>query len=183
MGCWRCGVVGQIAFQKKGRRSAKLASAGRSAARATSEDAQRTGCGPAKGVMVQSSTIAHNVERWGVSHFWFRISSVTALSDPTARDWLVGILEKPDWSKSLVELAAGGGVVVLAGGHVFGTITVFAARVVFRCRPERSGPSRFHEVALSNGSFKQIWTRLKTPGALNRSQELLLVQYLISTAG
>jgi hypothetical protein len=53
--------------------------------------------------------------------------SIGALSDPAAHEWLVAILEKPDWSKSLVELAAGGGRCGVAGGYVFGTITVLVA--------------------------------------------------------
>ena len=37
---------------------------------------------------------------------------IGALSDPTARKFIVDILEASDLSKSLIELAAGGGVVV-----------------------------------------------------------------------
>jgi hypothetical protein len=95
---------------------------------------------------------------------------IGALSDPTARTFIVGIIKDSDWSKSLIELAAGGGVVVFAGGYVFGTITVFISRLFFWCRPRHWG--RFHEVALSDDSFLQIWKRLDAPGAPNRSQEL-----------
>jgi hypothetical protein len=94
---------------------------------------------------------------------------IGALSDPTgeARKSIVEyILGKSEWSKSLVDLAAAGGVVVFAGGYVFGTITVFILRLVFwfrsLFRPRHW--SRFHEVALSDASFKQVWERLGAPG-------------------
>jgi len=99
---------------------------------------------------------------------------IGALSDPTARKFIVDILEASDLSKSLIELAAGGGVVVFAGGYVFGTITVFIARVFFWCRHwlRPCHWSRFHEVALSKESFLQVWKRLDAPGEPDRSQEL-----------
>jgi hypothetical protein len=56
---------------------------------------------------------------------------IGALSDPARREFIRGILEKPDLSKSLIELVAGGGVVVLAGGYVFGTFSYFSLRVTF----------------------------------------------------
>jgi hypothetical protein len=58
---------------------------------------------------------------------------IGALSDPTgtAREFIVDVLKDSDWSKSLVEIAAAGGVVVFAGGYVFGTITVFILRLSF----------------------------------------------------
>jgi hypothetical protein len=58
---------------------------------------------------------------------------IGALSDPTGegRHFIAGILTDGEWSKSLVGLVAGGGVVVFAGGYVFGTITVFFLRLPF----------------------------------------------------
>ena len=97
---------------------------------------------------------------------------IGALSDPTATARLWEIIKAPDLSKSLIEVAAGGGVVVFAGGYVFGTITVFILRLVFLLfrhldrfklfKPPHSGS--FHEVVLSDESFLQVWKRLGAPG-------------------
>jgi hypothetical protein len=105
---------------------------------------------------------------------------IGALSDPTAAARLWEILRAPDWSKSLVELVAGGGVVVFAGGYVFGTITVFFLRLMFWFRSlfwsrhwGRCPWGRFHEVVLSDDSFQQVWERLGAPGKKpDRSKEL-----------
>ena len=89
-----------------------------------------------------------------------------AMSDETARDFIIKqVLEKSDWSKS-IELIAGGGVVVFAAGYIIGTFTYFGLRLIFLCR------GRFHEVALSDESLKQVWKRLGALGMPDRSQEL-----------
>jgi phosphotransferase system glucose/maltose/N-acetylglucosamine-specific IIC component len=94
-----------------------------------------------------------------------------ALSDQTARDFIVQTLKNPDWSK-LIGLIAGGGVVVFAVGYIIGTVTYFVLRLLFRYRPQRWGKSRFHEVALSDDAFFQVWTKLGASGMPDRWQEL-----------
>jgi hypothetical protein len=90
---------------------------------------------------------------------------IGALSDPTAHEFVAGVLKNSDWSKS-IGLIAGGGVVVFAAGYVIGTFTYFILRLIFLCW------GRFHEVALSDDSFRQIWDRMGAPGKPDRSQEL-----------
>lgn len=99
---------------------------------------------------------------------------IGALLDPaeTAFTLVEPHLKGSDWTKPLIELVAGGGVVVFAGGYVFGTIAVFILRLISWFNLSFGGKCRFHEVALPCDSFKQVWTRLGAPGEPDRSQEL-----------
>jgi hypothetical protein len=90
---------------------------------------------------------------------------IGALADQTAREFVVGVLKNSDWSKS-IGLIAGGSAVVFAAGYVIGTFTYFTLRLIFLCW------GRFHEVALSDDSFRQIWDQMGAPGKPDRSQEL-----------
>ncbi len=88
--------------------------------------------------------------------------------------WSEGFLEHvPDSGLKLVTLIAAGGIVVFAGGYVIGTITYFVLRLFFRYRPRRWGKSRFHEVALSEDAFREVWEqRLHAIGKPDRWKEL-----------
>jgi hypothetical protein len=97
-----------------------------------------------------------------------------ALSNRTARDFIVEVLKNPDWSKVIGLIAggiAGGGVVLFAAGYVIGTLAYFFLRLLFRCRLY-FGKSRFHEVAMSDDAFKQVWKILGASGVPDRLQEL-----------
>ncbi len=89
--------------------------------------------------------------------------------------WSEGFLEHaPNSDSKLVTLIAAGGLVVFAGGYVIGTITHFVLRLFFRYRPRLWGNSRFHEVALSDDAFRQVWEqRLHAFGEPDRWKELV----------
>ena len=88
---------------------------------------------------------------------------IGAWPDPTARQWIVDIFEKPELSKSLIELAAAGSVVVFAGGYVFGTISHSFLRIIFLLKRRSWGGS--HEVVFDGVSRQQVLARLHaTPG-------------------
>jgi hypothetical protein len=96
-----------------------------------------------------------------------------ALSTQTTRDFMIEGLKVFDWSK-LIGLIAGGGLVVFVGGYVIGTWTYFVLRLIFRYRPRRWGKSRFHEVAMSDEAFEQVWEAVASPSRKksDRRQEL-----------
>jgi hypothetical protein len=102
---------------------------------------------------------------------------IGALSDPTGegRRFIEKVLTDKELSNLLAGVVAGGGVVVFAGGYIFGTITVFILRVMFLLtsrlrlrRWKRFYGNRFHEVVLSNASFKRVRKRLGAPQVRKR---------------
>jgi hypothetical protein len=93
-----------------------------------------------------------------------------AWSDHAWRDFMVATLRDHEWPK-LIAAIAGGSLVVFVAGYVIGTWTYFVLRMIFQFRPECSGKSRFHEVAMSGGAFKLVWGKVGY-GSSNPSQEL-----------
>jgi hypothetical protein len=97
-----------------------------------------------------------------------------ACLDPAWHNWIVKTPEISDWPK-WIGLIAGGGVVVLAAGYVFGTLTYFILRLLFCAKAAMFGGARFHEVALSTRALLQVWETLgATPVEMSdqRRQEL-----------
>jgi hypothetical protein len=96
-----------------------------------------------------------------------------AMSDQPTRDFMIEVFKVWGWSK-LIGLIAGGGLVVFVSGYVIGTWTYFVLRLIFRYRPRRWGKSRFHEVAMSEQAFEQVWKTVASPSLkrADRWQEL-----------
>jgi len=92
-----------------------------------------------------------------------------ALSDQTAANFIA--LKDQDWSK-LIGIIAAGGVGVFAAGYGIGTITQFLLRLIFCLKARFWGGFRFHEVALSDDSFKRVWDQIGAPGKPDRALEL-----------
>jgi hypothetical protein len=92
-------------------------------------------------------------------------------SDQTTLDSMVRSLEweRFDWPK-LIGLIAGGSVVVVAAGYVFGTVVEFVLRLLVPCL--FFGKHLFHEVVLSKDGLERVWRRLDAPGEPTREQEL-----------
>jgi hypothetical protein len=80
------------------------------------------------------------------------------------------IFEKPDLSKSLIELAAAGSIGVFAGGYVFGTISHFFLRIIFVVTRRSWGGS--HEVVLDSVSRRKVLARLHAvPGTPDEASQ------------
>ncbi len=88
---------------------------------------------------------------------------IGAWLDPKLHNDIVETLRQKELSKLLVEFAAGGSVVFFAGGYVFGTISHSVLRLIFLVKGWFWGGSRFHEVALDEGSFRRVLERLHAP--------------------
>lgn len=86
--------------------------------------------------------------------------------DDKARDYVWGIFSQAPaqstWS-NLIGIVAGGGLLVFVAGYVIGTFTYFVLRFWFRYGPRFLVKSRFHEVSLSQESFRRIWRTLRAP--------------------
>jgi hypothetical protein len=115
----------------------------------------------------------HRTIRFQVAPILFVASLLWgAWFDQTKHAWLVGALNGTDGFK-LIGLIAGGGVVIFAGGYIIGTLTYFLLRAFFRFRPRCWGKSRYHEVAMREDRFKQVWEKLRVrPQEPDRWQEL-----------
>lgn len=101
---------------------------------------------------------------------------IGAWPDPTTHKCIVDFFENRELSKSFIELAAAGSVVVFAGGYVFGTISHSVLRLYFLLRRRSWGGS--HEAELDKDSRPQVWRRLRAPGNPNpndASQDLYAV--------
>ena len=95
-----------------------------------------------------------------------------AAIDQATWDHLAGYFSNgADWSK-LIGLLAGGSIVVITAGYIFGTVGYFLLMIVFCVSGKFRKKSWFHEVALSDASLERIWKTLKAPGTPNRCQEL-----------
>jgi hypothetical protein len=66
----------------------------------------------------------------------------------------------PEVLTKLIEIVAAGGIAVIAGGYLLGTVTYFILRGLRWLKACCCGGSRNHEAALSRHSFVRVWKKV-----------------------